>query len=318
MKNRLEGLVAATHTPFHPDGSLASGVIPQQAAHLSSRGIQTVFITGSTGEWASLTAAERLRVFEAWAAAGPEHGMRVIAHVGDNCLENCRRFATAAAGHRFHAISALAPVFFKPASLGALVDWCAAIAECAPDLPFYYYDIPSMTGVSFDPEEFLRAAARRIPNLAGIKFTNPDIDAYRRCLALDGGRFDLPWGIDERQVEALAAGARGAVGSTYNFAAPLYQEMMRRLQLGDTGGADYMQAVSRQLVETLAEPGYFGAAKALMGWLGVPVGPARPPLSNPSSAELVRLRSKLETFEWFGGPLLVDETGAGALAACAR
>ena len=53
-------------------------------------------------------------------------------------------------------------------------------------------------------------------------------------------------------------------------------------------------------METLAAVGYFGAAKAVMGWLGVPVGPARPPLDNPAPRQLAELRAKLDDFPWFG------------------
>ena len=42
-----------------------------------------------------------------------------------------------------------------------------AIAAAAPDLPFYYYDIPALTGVSLPIDRFLVAAAPRIPNLVG-------------------------------------------------------------------------------------------------------------------------------------------------------
>ena len=55
-----------------------------------------------------------------------------------------------------------------------------------------------------------------------------------------------------------------------------------------------------ELIEALAAIGYFGAAKALMGWLGVPVGAARRPLDNPTPAQLDALRVKLEGVRWFG------------------
>ena len=300
MNCPLHGLVAATHTPFHRDGSLAPEVVPLQAAHLAGAGVATAFITGSTGEAQSLTRDERLAMFAAWAEAGPAHNLRVVAHVGGNCLEDCRTFAAAAADSGFHAVAALAPCYFKPSSVASLVSWCREIAAAARDTPFYYYDIPSMTGVRFDMEAFLTEAAPRIPNLAGIKFTNDDLGAYARCLKLDGGRFDIPWGIDEKWISALGVGAKGAVGSTYNFAAPLYQELTACFQRGDIDTAASLQRQSVRLVDMLAEIGYFGAAKALMGWLGVPVGPARQPLDNPTSAQLAALREKLADFKWFG------------------
>ena len=300
MNTRLHGLVAATHTPFHSDGSLAPEVVPVQADYLASRGVGIVFITGSTGESHSLTRDERLRMFEAWAAAGPACGLRVVAHVGGNCLEDARHFAAAAAGCGFEAIAALSPSYFKPSRPEVLVDVCARIASAAPDLPFYYYDIPSMTQVRFDMEEFLTLAGARIPNLAGIKFTNDDLGAYAACMKHDSGRFDIPWGIDEKLVDALAAGAMGAVGSSYNFAAPLYQALIAAFRAGETDRARDLQRQSVELIEALYAVGYFGGAKALMARLGVPVGPARCPLDNPTPGQLDDLWRKLDGCPWFG------------------
>lgn len=313
MNTRLHGLVAATHTPFHPDGSLAPEVVPVQAAYLADRGVGIVFITGSTGESHSLTRDERLSIFGAWASAGPACGLRVVAHVGGNCLEDARYFAAAAADCGFEAVAALSPSYFKPARIEVLVDVCARIASAAPALPFYFYDIPSMTQVRFDMKDFLSLAGERIPNLAGIKFTNDDLGAFATCLKHEGGRYDIPWGIDEKLVNALEAGALGAVGSSYNFAAPLYQALIAAFRAGEIDRARDLQRESVELIETLYSVGYFGGAKALMGWLGVPVGPARSPLDNPTPAQLDAVRAKLDGFRWFGDS---RQQRAGAATVC--
>ena len=54
------------------------------------------------------------------------------------------------------------------------------------------------------------------------KYTSPTVHEYQACLELDRGRFDVLWGCDEMLLSAWVAGARGAVGSTYNVAAPLF------------------------------------------------------------------------------------------------
>ncbi|MCW1925766.1 dihydrodipicolinate synthase family protein [Luteolibacter arcticus] len=290
----LHELVVATHSPFHADGSLAPEVVPFQAAFLAANGIRTVFITGSTGESHSLTCAERLALYDAWATAGPEHGLRVIAHVGSNCVEDAKALARRAEKHGFSAISALAPSYYKPGSLTALIDCCAAIAADAPMTPFYYYDIPALTGVSFPMERFLVEAPARIPTLAGIKFTNPDLVSYRRSLEV-AGRLDLPWGVDETLLSALAAGAKGGVGSTYNWAPELYRNLIAAHARGDFEEARRLQSISIAMVDAIAATGFLGTAKALMERLGVPVGPARLPLGNPSAAQVDVLMEQLES-----------------------
>jgi len=280
--NPLHELVVATHSPFHDDGSLAPEVVPMQAAFLAANGIRTVFITGSTGESHSLTCAERLALYDAWANAAPEHGLRVIAHVGSNCIEDAKTLARRAEKLGFAAISALAPSYYKPGSLSGLIDCCAAIAAAAPTTPFYYYDIPALTGVTFPMERFLVDAPARIPTLAGIKFTNPDLVSYRRSLAA-AGRYDLPWGVDEMLLPALATGAKGGVGSTYNWAPELYRGIIAAHDRGDGEEAQRLQSCSIAMVDAIAATGFLGTAKALMGRLGVPVGPARLPLGNATA-----------------------------------
>jgi N-acetylneuraminate lyase len=289
----LHEFVPATHSPFHADGTLAPEVVAVQAAFLAANGIRTVFITGTTGECQSMSVAERAALFDAWAAAAPAHGLAVIAHVGCQALDEARALARHAQGLGLAAISALAPSYYKPETLDDLIAWCAAIAAEAPDLPFYYYEIPSMTGVAFPMERFLAEAPGRIPTLAGVKFTNSDLVSYRRCLDVSDGRFDLPWGMDEALLGALATGARGGVGSTYNFAPRLYVQLQAAFERGDLATARRLQSCSIAIVETLAATGYMGTAKAVMARLGVPVGPARAPLATPSAAEVDAAMARL-------------------------
>jgi N-acetylneuraminate lyase len=298
---RLDELVPAVHSPFHGDGSLAPEVVPMQAAFLAANGVKTVFITGSTGECHSLTCAERLTLYEAWAEAGPAHGVAVIAHVGGNSIDEARTLARRARALELSAVSSIAPSYFKPATVSDLVDWCAAIAAEVPGLPFYFYDIPSLTGVSLSMERFLIEAGPRIPNLTGIKYTNPDLVSYRRCLDVGGGRFDLPWGVDEALLGALATGARGGVGSTYNWSTKLYFDLIAAFTGGDLAEARRLQSISIAMVDAVASTSYMGTSKALMARLGVPVGPVRPPLVNPTSGQVDALVVQLKELgfeEW--------------------
>src|SRR3954469_8189210 len=120
----------------------------------------------------------------------------------------------------------MAPFFFRPGTVQELVDFMAQVAAAAPALPFYYYHIPSMTGVHIPAAEFLRAAADRIPNLAGVKFTFENLMDYAECVRFSGGRFDVLFGRDEMLLAGLSLGAHGAIGSTYNFAAPVYHRII--------------------------------------------------------------------------------------------
>ncbi len=299
MPHFITGLVAATHTPFHPDGSLHLGVVEKQAAHLLASGVSRVFIAGTTGESHSLSLVERLALTERWMDVTKGSDLKVIVHVGSNGLGDARDLAAHAQECGAEAISAVAPSYFKPRDLTSLVAVCAEIAGAAPELPFFYYDIPSFTGLSHSIPDFLDQAEGQIPNLAGIKFTNPDGMMFQQCLHHRGGAFSILWGTDECLLAGLALGAMGAVGSTYNFAAPVYRRLMASWAANEIESARAEQKRSVDLVARLAKLGYMGAAKAVMGMLGVPVGPARLPHSNPDPDQIATLRADLETMGFF-------------------
>ncbi len=96
MTQQLHGLVAATHTPFSADGQLNLAAIERQAEHLLRAGVETVFIGGTTGESHSLTVDERLQLAQRWSEVVRGSALRVVVHVGSNCLPDCCRLATQA------------------------------------------------------------------------------------------------------------------------------------------------------------------------------------------------------------------------------
>jgi N-acetylneuraminate lyase len=301
VKPRWHGLIAATHTPFQEDGSLNLKMVEAQAAHLLRNEVAAAFIGGTTGECHSLTLEERRALAEHWMEVTRGSGLKVIVHVGGNCLADARQLAAQAEMLGAAAISALAPSYFKPRSVEMLVACCSDIASAAPHTPFYFYDIPALTGVALSMPEFLATARRSVPNLAGLKFTNPDLMSFQQCLRAENGRFDIPWGCDEYLLAALALGATGAVGSTYNFAAPIYIRLMKAFAAGDLSAAREEQFRSVRLVAMLAPRGYMGAAKAVMKMLGVDVGPARRPNASLTKQEMTALRRELEAagfFDW--------------------
>lgn len=299
MTLRLHGLVAATHTPFFADGQLKLGMVEKQAEHLLQNGVNTVFLGGTTGENHSLSIAERLALAQRWSEVARGSKLRLIAHVGSNCLVDARSLAAQAQSLGFQAIAALGPSYFKPESLETLVASCSDIASAAPGMPFYYYDIPHLTGLRFSMPDFLDLASERIPTLAGIKFSNQDLLGYQRCLHSQDGRFDIPWGFDEYLLAALALGGIGGVGSTYNFAAPLYLRMIAAFERHDLAAARKEQYGSVQLISLLASFGFIAASKAVMGFLGIDVGPARLPLANLQTEQRNRLQSELEKLGFF-------------------
>ncbi len=308
MKNKdklLRGLIAAPFAPFYPDLSLNLNLIDSFAKSLKAAGASGVFVCGTTGEFASLTIAERMQTAEAWVKAARKHGLKTVLHVGDNCLAHAIELAAHAERLQADALSAVSPCYFKPDSPKSLVDFWSAIAQAAPSLPFYGYDIPRMTGLNLSAYQLIRQARQSIPNFRGIKFTNPDLAEWQICKALDDGRLNLLFGCDEMLLAAWSLGADGAVGSTYNYLTPLYRKMIAAWQKNDLLTARKGQLESARLASLLHQFGPLPAGKSLLKRIGFDFGVVRPPLRPLSKNEQAAFDEKVDQLRIF--PSTQDE-----------
>lgn len=294
----MTGLVAATFTPMRPDGSLNLDQVQPLVDRLVAQGIGALYVCGSTGEGPSLTSDERCRTAAAYVRAAGGR-LPVVVQVGHNCLAEARELAAGAASVGADAISAAPPSYFRPASIEALIDCLAEITAGAPELPFYYYHIPALTGVALDMAEFLSRGNRRLPSLVGIKFTDYEVHKYQALLELDGGRFDVLFGRDEMLLSGLVAGARGAIGSTYNVAAPLYRRVLDAFERGDIADARRHQARAAELIRVVLATGGLPAFKAMTGMVGVDCGPCRLPMIALDAPRIAALRGDLESIGFF-------------------
>jgi N-acetylneuraminate lyase len=289
-----------------PDGGLNLDLIEQQAALLANNGVQGAFICGTTGEGFSLTSEERMQIAQRWMAVAPKT-LKIIVHVAHNSIGESQKLAAHAEQIGAHAIASIGSTFFRPPTTEQLVDFCVPVAAAAPTLPFYYYHMPAMSGVNLPMIEFLRLGAKRIPTLAGLKFTDENLMSYAQCLNFDDGRFNILFGRDEILLAALALGAAGAVGSTYNYMAPIYHRLIEAFNAGDLNSARRWQMLSIRIIAVMVRHGGLPAGKAMMRLIGVDCGPVRPPLRNLTAEEFGALQQALERV---GFPAQVPKLGS--------
>ena len=157
MVPHFTGLIAAPHTPLRDDFSVNIDVVDRLAACMVRNGLAGAFVNGSTGESMSLCVPERMTLAARWRDVCGKN-LPVIIHVGHTSLVEAQTMAAHAQQIGAFGIAAMAPPFFKPATIEDLVAWCRRVASAAPALPFYYYHLPSLTGVNFPMVRFLELA----------------------------------------------------------------------------------------------------------------------------------------------------------------
>ena len=302
------GLIAATYTPFHADGSLNLDAVEGQAAALATQRLRGVFVCGSTGEGSSMTSPERMALTQRWREVAGED-MELIVHVGHSSVEDARLLAAHADQLGVDGIAAVAPSYFRPRNVDELVAVNAAIAAAAPNTRYYFYHIPVLSHVELSMEEFLPRAIAAIPNFAGIKFTNEALATYLLLLERCGPDREIFFGRDEMLLAGLACGGNSAVGSTFNLAAPLYHRVFDAYARNDMAAARAAQVEATTMIETVGKYGGLPAFKALMRWYGPDLGPFRLPWSNPDAAAIEQMVGELEQQGFFQAcPPLVNVT----------
>ena len=282
---KIEGLIAAPFAPLNVKDEVKYDFIPEYYSFLERNKIVGAFINGSTGEGVSLSQKEKMKITEGWAKLGREKKtVKVINLVGGTSYQECIENAIHSQENGVDAIAILAPYYFKPANAKQLADFCARIAASVPEMPVYFYHIPVLTGCNVSMLDFLKEASPIIPNLVGIKYTHEDFMDFLSCLSFEGGKFDMLWGRDENLLSALVLGARGGVGSTFNYAAPLYLQLIEAFDNGDLATARKLQQQSIDMIRLLGKYGGIATGKAYMKYVGVDCGEFRSPVKNMSAS----------------------------------
>ncbi len=279
---KLTGLIAAPHTPFDSSNNVNFEEIDKIAKHLIKDGVKGIYVCGTTGEGIHCSVEERKAIAERWVSAS-NNQLDIIVHTGALSIVDTLELTRHADTLDILATSAIGPCFFKPGSVADLVEYCATIAAAAPSKGFYYYH-SGMSGVNLNMEEFLIQADKRIPNLSGLKFNSGDLYEYQRCLRACDGKFDVPFGVDEHLPGALAVGAKSAVGSTYNYAAPHFNSIIDAFNRGDQEAVFNKMTNVIELIRVLVDFGGVAAGKVAMELHDINAGDPRLPLM-PLSAE---------------------------------
>jgi len=302
MDSRNVEILNAVFTPMHADGTINFSLVPAMFHQFLQTGSQGIFLNGTTGECMSLSTSERMRLVEAWMAScrqSKAEEIKVFVHVGSCNLLEAAQMAEHARDQGADGIAMVPTFYFRPKSVNDVVEQCAYVAASAPEIPFYYYNIPALTGVDFPLIDFIKQAAHRIPNFAGFKNSFSDVVDYQHCLHYAGSKYSLYWGADEAFMMLYAAGNRHYVGSTYNYMASYYSDMLLAQHSGNRAGLFKLQGEADAVYRILSEHNGIIAGKEIMSLIGVDCGPVRLPLRALSGEHKEVIHRKLKETTFF-------------------
>lgn len=293
---KLSGFFPAVFTPFDKKGQVTTDIITQYAAKLKQDGNSGVFVNGTTGEGLLLSVEERKVLAEAWIKhQAPD--FKIIIHTGASSIEDAKELSVHASDIGADGFSVMAPLFLKPNSVPALLSFVQSVAGSAPDLPFYYYHIPQVTGVDLAMIDFMEEADGKIPNLKGLKYSGTELMDTFLCVYSENKKWDVVYGQDEKLLAGLSLGMKSAIGSTYNFMAPSYTKLVKAFEAGEMEEARKIQHQSAQLVRLMNRyGGGIKVGKRIMKEVGIDCGGLRTPGLTMEEADWTSFHEEMKTF----------------------
>ncbi len=271
----FSGVGAAMVTPFGKSGAIDRDVLDAYVEHLISGGVSALFPFGTTGEPATLSAAEYSETLE-HIVRRVRSRVPVIAGAGSNSTEAaCKHAATAKKAGADGAL-VVTPYYNKCTQSGMIAHY-KAIAEIG--LPIIVYNVPSRTGVNIEPETLETLATVR--GIVGIKEASGDINRLQRTakVCAETG-LDLYCGDDGLTVVAMALGGKGVISVAANPAPAIMKKLITLCEENDFSAARELQFKLFDFINALfCEVNPIPVKKA-MQLLGFDVGAPRLPLTE--------------------------------------
>ncbi len=300
MKQSIKsGVMSAFITPFREDGFIKENAVGELVDFQVERGLDGIYVCGSTGEGMVMNEEERMQVAELVVKA-VRGRVQVIVHVGTPDTKTAVRLAEHAKHIGAQGISAVPPYYYKHHK-NFVKGYYKDLAQ-ATDLPLLVYHVPSQTvGLTYETLTELM----ELPHVAGMKYTEDNLEIMCRFKEQMGEDCLTFMGHDAMLLSGLVLGANGGIGAFYNVMPRGFANVYKAFLQGDLTEAVKEQRQINRFITMMKQ--YMLSAnqapiKAVLRAYGVDCGvPRRPALSLEEDREkdLIAALKKKGYFELY-------------------
>lgn len=271
---KYQGVIPAFYACYDKEGHINADGVRALTRYLIEKGVNGLYVGGSSGECIYQSVAERKLVLEN-VMAEAKGKVTIIAHVACNNTIDSQELAAHAESLGVDAIAAIPPIYFKLPPYGIAQYW-NDISAAAPNTDFIIYNIPQLAGVALSTD--LLKEMLKNPRVIGVKNSSmptQDIQMWKDegCIVFNGP--------DEQFISGLAMGAIGGIGGTYAVMPELFLKIYALTQAGDLVTAREIQNEACRIIYKMcsAKGNLYAVMKAILAKKGVDCGSVRKPLS---------------------------------------
>lgn len=281
---KYHGVFPAFYACYDDDGNISPERCAQLTEYMIGKGVQGLYVNGSSGECIYLSVEERKTILESVMKAAKSR-LVVIAHVACNNTKDSMELARHAESLGVDAIAAIPPIYFRLPPY-AIEKYWNDISSAAPDTDFVIYNIPQLAGVSLDVQLFRKM--RENPRVIGVKNSSMPTQDIQMFKAEGGDDFVIFNGPDEQYISGRAIGASGGIGATYGVMPELFLEMERAFVNGETERAQKLQYRINEIIYAMIEcrGNLYAVMKEILKADGLFLGGVRAPLYNVTEKDL--------------------------------
>ena len=280
-----------TVTPFTETEEVDLDASVANIRKWSATGITGFVLLGSTGERVHLEESEYLHTLEVARNETPRE-LAFIAGVGQHSTRGTIAEIKKAVQCGADAILVLTPHYYRSAiTQEALVSFYNAVADASP-VPVLLYSMPPLTGIKIEPETIARLSEHR--NIIGVKDSSNDIDGFAKTVKLCPPEFAVLTGNGTVLLDALRAGATGAILAVGCVVPEMCVEIFNAFARDDQQRAAALQAKLTPLATAVTTRFGIGGLKAALDAAGYRGGSVRAPLRSPDEAARAEIARLLE------------------------
>ena len=244
---KFKGIIPAFYACYNSDGEVSVEQNKKLARYLADKGVQGLYVSGSSGECIYQSIEERKKALR---AVMEEVGgqLTIIAHVACNNTKDSAELAAYAEHLGVDAIASIPPIYFHLPEY-AIADYWNTISKAAPHTPFIIYNIPQLAGVALSLS--LLKEMLKNPNVIGVKNTTASVQDIRDFKDIGGEVFNVFSGTDEQLAAGLMMGAEAGIGGTYAIMPELFLAVRHFLQTNQVDKAQQLQGDIVRIIETM-------------------------------------------------------------------
>ncbi|SEC31217.1 dihydrodipicolinate synthase family protein [Rhodococcus koreensis] len=290
MAKELRGVLTALPTPFTADDQIDAGLMQKVVDRNIDAGVDALVVGGGTGEYTSLTNAERRQIFEIVV----EHTagrVPVVAHTGSLTTREAVGLSRAAEATGADALMLITP-FYEPLTETEISRYVETVAGSV-SVPIMLYNNPGVTGVNLGAEGIARFG-REIDNIEYVKDSSHDWEQALRLIHHHRDDIKLIMGWDSFSFGALTEGAAGIMAGAANVVPNEIVAVVRAIREGDLNRAlENWLRVFPAIDAMMAVP-FTQAVKAGLRLQGLDIGSPRSPLADLEPGAEASLEAALD------------------------